>query len=549
MKRVALALIILIASLAAALAQNITVIGPITPGDCTMFSSTTVLKDSGIPCPGSGGTLNLPNGTTATTQSLNDNTTKVATDQFVQSQIAAIPAPAISSLSLASGQIVVGQVSGFAGAVAMSGDCTIIASGAITCPKSGGVAFSSAAFVNVPISLANGGLGGSQAAATAGQVPVFPGGGGAAVPTTPSAVTASNIAPAIICNPEVLFDQINEGAAYPSINNQEHYGPDCMRFQGSFGAGGLGAFNIARVTTAPAGSKNSLDVTVTTQDTAPQPADNFHVEIAIEAISNRLLQFGTANAQQITYQWQQACTSNGSYSVGFMNGINSRYYVTTVNYSSAAAFQLMSITIPGDTSGTWSNNVADFGLKIIHDFGTGSNFSTTASSVWANGAFWRVTGSFSMIQQIAGTQCFLTNFQIDFGPTPLPFRYIPYESQLQFVERYVVKSLPQGTALANGAGEVGSLTYILKTSGVATGDGVQAKFPVAMVSVPAITFYGSGVASTKWTNGASTVSGTPTAFFIGTTGFFAQNPQVAGDTNLSALMSVNFMACAALGGC
>jgi len=35
-----------------------------------------------------------------------------------------------------------------------------------------------------PVSLANGGLGGSQAAATAGQVPVYPGSGGAAVPTT-----------------------------------------------------------------------------------------------------------------------------------------------------------------------------------------------------------------------------------------------------------------------------------------------------------------------------------------------------------------------------
>ncbi len=36
----------------------------------------------------------------------------------------------------------------------------------------------------LPISLANGGLGGSQAAATAGQISVFPGSGGAAVPTS-----------------------------------------------------------------------------------------------------------------------------------------------------------------------------------------------------------------------------------------------------------------------------------------------------------------------------------------------------------------------------
>lgn len=90
MKRIVIAAAALIAWCSAALAQPVTVIGPITPGDCTMFSSTTVLKDGGIPCPGSGGTLNLPNGTTATTQPLNDNTTKVSTDQFVQNQLAAL---------------------------------------------------------------------------------------------------------------------------------------------------------------------------------------------------------------------------------------------------------------------------------------------------------------------------------------------------------------------------------------------------------------------------------------------------------------------------
>lgn len=46
-----------------------------------------------------------------------------------------------ADLAIASGQIVVGQVSGFAGAVAMSGDCTIVASGAITCTKTNGAAF------------------------------------------------------------------------------------------------------------------------------------------------------------------------------------------------------------------------------------------------------------------------------------------------------------------------------------------------------------------------------------------------------------------------
>jgi hypothetical protein len=53
MTRIALTVAMLIASIAAALAQSpVSVIGPITPGDCPQFSSNTVIKDGGFPCNG-----------------------------------------------------------------------------------------------------------------------------------------------------------------------------------------------------------------------------------------------------------------------------------------------------------------------------------------------------------------------------------------------------------------------------------------------------------------------------------------------------------------
>ena len=50
----ALILAIFLVGLTGALAQNVTVIGPITPGDCAQFSSTTVVKDAGSTCGGGG---------------------------------------------------------------------------------------------------------------------------------------------------------------------------------------------------------------------------------------------------------------------------------------------------------------------------------------------------------------------------------------------------------------------------------------------------------------------------------------------------------------
>jgi len=69
---------------------------------------------------------------TCPTRPLGDTSNACASTAFVQNQFAT------PSLPLPNTQIYVGQVTGFAGAVAMSNDCTIVASGAITCTKLNG---------------------------------------------------------------------------------------------------------------------------------------------------------------------------------------------------------------------------------------------------------------------------------------------------------------------------------------------------------------------------------------------------------------------------
>jgi hypothetical protein len=55
MKRLSLALLLLVLAVWPAHAQPVTVIGPVTPGDCALFNSVTILKDAGFNCSGSGG--------------------------------------------------------------------------------------------------------------------------------------------------------------------------------------------------------------------------------------------------------------------------------------------------------------------------------------------------------------------------------------------------------------------------------------------------------------------------------------------------------------
>lgn len=57
MKRTALALLLCLLAFAATAQSPVTVIGPITPGDCAAFSSTTIIKDCGIPISGIDGNV------------------------------------------------------------------------------------------------------------------------------------------------------------------------------------------------------------------------------------------------------------------------------------------------------------------------------------------------------------------------------------------------------------------------------------------------------------------------------------------------------------
>jgi hypothetical protein len=102
MKRILLALAILIAATLGARAQTpVSVIGPIVPGDCVKFNSTTVLADNGTTC---------NNGAAATPGGVN-------------------------------GSIQYNSVGNFGGFV-MNGDClTNTATGAIICTKTNGVLF------------------------------------------------------------------------------------------------------------------------------------------------------------------------------------------------------------------------------------------------------------------------------------------------------------------------------------------------------------------------------------------------------------------------
>lgn len=186
--------------------------------------------------------LALAQNPTCPTRPLGDATNACASDAFVQNQIAVIPAPSIGALALASGQIVVGQVSGFAGAVALSGDCTIVASGAIICLKTNNVAFGTFATQNFATPPTIGGTTPAPATFTALSALTTAIGSGSTVPAGEYSVTGNgagnaNIPTADASNPH-LVEIVNDGLGAQTFR---------VTTYGFAGLGGQNDFHFVRM--------------------------------------------------------------------------------------------------------------------------------------------------------------------------------------------------------------------------------------------------------------------------------------------------------------
>ena len=147
--------------------------GTVTPGHATMWTTNGVIQDGGASSAGNITSLGVTG--TGTPFCVNSGAVTGAYQQLclgissssasiiLQNYGGASTAPlnfiidgvtafSVSSSgfsqSLPTNEIFVGNASNVSAAVAMSGDCTIVASGAITCTGSGGSSFGTAAFVN-----------------------------------------------------------------------------------------------------------------------------------------------------------------------------------------------------------------------------------------------------------------------------------------------------------------------------------------------------------------------------------------------------------------
>jgi len=229
-----------------------------------------------------------------------------------------------------------------------------------------------------------------------------------------------------IINGDMRIDQRNAGASVTPASGD--YTLD--RFQAFLSASSK--YSVQRDTTAPAGFTNSLKVT-SLAATSVASGDYYMIEHKIEGFNVADLAWGTANAKTITLSFQVYSSLTGTFGGAVLNSASNRSYPFTYSVASANTWTTATVTIPGDTSGTWLTNNGT-GLYISFSLGMGSTYSGTAGS-WAGAQYWSATGAVSVVGT-SGATFYLTGVQLEAGSVATPFERRPYGTELALCQRY-----------------------------------------------------------------------------------------------------------------
>jgi hypothetical protein len=250
-----------------------------------------------------------------------------------------------------------------------------------------------------------------------------------------------------IINGDMRIDQRNAGAA--ATINLSTFAYTIDRWYG-YGQSSDGVFTVQRSTTATAGFTNSALITVTTADASIGATQLYGFGQKIEGFNISDLGWGTANAQPVTLSFRVRSSLTGTFSVTLLNGVSyNRGYTATFTINSANTFETKTITIPGDTTGTWNSDNTS-GLDVWFAVGSGSTYTGTAGA-WNAGTTYAATGQVNLIGT-NGATFYITGVQLEAGTVATPFERRSYGQELALCQRYYQEVGAGAGGVSNGTG-------------------------------------------------------------------------------------------------
>jgi hypothetical protein len=241
-----------------------------------------------------------------------------------------------------------------------------------------------------------------------------------------------------IINGDMRIDQRNAGAA---VTANGAYPVDRFLINNDT----TGAYSGQQDSSAPAGFVNSLKFTTTTADASIAAGELCFVRQFVEGTNVSDLAWGTANAKSVMLSFWVRSSLTGSFSGAISNSGYNRSYPFTYSISAANTWEYKTVTIPGDTTGTWLTTTG-IGLRIYWNLGTGTDNTGTASS-WVGAGNVGADSTVAVIGTLNATW-YITGAQLEVGSVATPFERRDYGRELAMCQRYYQIFKGNGSYLA-----------------------------------------------------------------------------------------------------
>jgi len=250
-----------------------------------------------------------------------------------------------------------------------------------------------------------------------------------------------------IINGACVIDQRNAGASVTPTDGA--YTLDRYKVRVSQ-ASKLTVQQNAGSVTPPVGFTNYIGITSSSAYSVTS-TDYFVLVQDIEGFNTADLMFGSASAKTITLSFQVYSSLTGTFSGALRNSAFNRSYVFSYSIPVANTWTTISVTIAGDTTGTWLGATNGIGLDVSFNLGCGSTYSTTAGS-WQASNYTAATGATSIVGT-NGATFYITGVQLEVGSSATGFEYRQYQQELALCQRYYQTGQYAG-AVRNSAGSV-----------------------------------------------------------------------------------------------
>ena len=275
-----------------------------------------------------------------------------------------------------------------------------------------------------------------------------------------------------IINGAMVIDQRNAGASVTQSNSVV-YTVDRWYSFGTVAS----KFTIQQVSDAPTGFRNSAKITSSSAYSVGA-SEQFIFTQAIEGFNTGDFGFGASGASSITLSFWVKSSLTGTFAGGVSNSATDRSYPFSYTISAANTWEQKSVTITGDTTGTW-NTANNVGLYVNFTMGAGSSFQGTVNT-WNATNVKSVAGATSVVGT-SGATFYITGVQLEKGSTATSFDVRPYGTELALCQRYFYKNLAGSVYQSFAAGVANATTSL----------SLNLNHPVVMRSNPVLAYSGN----------------------------------------------------------